>query len=587
MDVGPWTDAQSSPAGLRRQTTNAAAAAHWTSLIGSVASSGRTFAGEKQIGEETAELGQIVAQTRERTSVLLKALNCSKVRFDASSEMLLDLVAKVELEFQAVQVARDAALASEKEVAKLRERVDVLNLEEAERRGGSKGCLPSSCNDLEPGSFPTSTELKLLKADLRDDELLLFDLQQQCAALGCSADHPSSCPDERQFFEWYSMLVEDDPEHVAMAIIESECDAWEHRLHELLAPVAFPSSNAELGEGVDRLVTEIESIGASERGQKAGCAECLHRLARESTPWSPAISKLREAYDSVEALRTSGDYFAGEIVAVRWKRVGSSPASIVSTPPVPLKAKEVVTQPNLPIGPRFSTPLSSQLPTPAADEQAKTAMPQAVVTDAKEWEIGAQSIPVEQGLSYLCGTSAQRFRPGTVVSSGFETSLWGDDPPQESGKKTVDMNDLTRWASAAFREPLSAALGTGKGSPRKAKTAQGDRSRPRWITFDSSPGQQSRQGDAASPNESSFLPISPISASGTHYNSPIDGRCLDPAPASLFPPKSQRKNAGDWTSFGTVAEERPTAAYSERSVDARFEGDRFGGNTFDSNHRGR
>jgi len=137
-----------------------------------------------------------------------------------------------------------------------------------------------------------------------------------------------------------------------------------------------------------------------------------------------------------------------------------------------------------------------------------TGMPKAVVADPQGWEASAAERPFfseEQGLAFLCKTTKQRFRPtmSPPANTGFETA-WGEEeaaagPEFQSAalpRSAMNPAELARLAAAAFKEPLSSALG----APRLAATAplfpsrdsrprlDQERPRPRteWVTFSES-----------------------------------------------------------------------------------------------------
>jgi len=161
-----------------------------------------------------------------------------------------------------------------------------------------------------------------------------------------------------------------------------------------------------------------------------------------------------------------------------------------------------------------------------------TGMPKAVVADRQGWEAAAVERPFfseEQGLAFLCKTTKQRFRPtiSPPSNAGFQTA-WGEEeaaagPEFQSAtlpRSAMDPAELARLAAAAFKEPLSSALG----APRPAATAplfpsrdsrlRPDQERPRaraeWVTFNEStiaapalpgtaPGRLTTGGSMAAP----------------------------------------------------------------------------------------
>lgn len=160
-----------------------------------------------------------------------------------------------------------------------------------------------------------------------------------------------------------------------------------------------------------------------------------------------------------------------------------------------MRAKEVVTQPHMPRGPRFSAPaIVRPKPKVVATEEPLVGMPPAVVADPSAWEAAAREPPRgprERGLAFLIGASTDRFRPGSAVPSGFGPAEWGaslveEDPATTAAGRLPAVGELTRRTAAAFREPLSLALGTGPLPPRSAPDVGPERPRPRaeWVTFE-------------------------------------------------------------------------------------------------------
>jgi len=120
--------------------------------------------------------------------------------------------------------------------------------------------------------------------------------------------------------------------------------------------------------------------------------------------------------------------------------------------------------------------------TPSDESLASSSMPNAVVSDAREWESSGRSPPKkdkENGLAYLLGGrgAAERFRPGGAIPAGFGTSKLCDVPSTPCVEQPVypkvrrpkGAAELARQAAAKFAEPLSTALGTP--SPLRASSA--------------------------------------------------------------------------------------------------------------------
>jgi len=582
------------------------------------------------MGSAMAELLLAPARLRGRTEVAGEALGRARARVGAASELVLELVAKAQCEAVAAEATRLAAANAEAVAAAAERRLGELRLEEGERcrnaeldflRSKFSSEASSSKADRHPDTdrmqeaFAASGELSAVRAELFEEERRLRRLHELVAEREREVAEAAS-PDERQCFEWYGMLAEDSPEHVAMAMIEADCDGWEQRLHECISPFAFHTNDGRpSGEGVHRLESEIDRIGASERAKRASCAECLHRLAQDGGTWSTAVVELQRAYSVVERMRNSNDGMAADIASCRWRRAGAAVSSLVDTAPLPLRSKEVIVQPNLPKGPRFSAPVLAEWEPKKAslDSDAGIAyMPQAVVADEGAWEAAGREPPKgpdAQGLAFLSNASTQRFRPGKMVSSGFEFSTWGSPADEErlqegGGQKQLEIDDLTRWAAASFREPLSTALGTpSRPAQQRPASAQASRAPPRneWVQFDG------LRGPPASTGAGPPLPIAarddgfgggvggpPLGASSSRSLPPGSSRrALDPAPASLFRPQRRsgeggdrggsrgaKPRRGDWEGFSGRPANSGTGAVSGGG----FENDGFSGGTFGGAH---
>jgi len=369
-------------------------------------------------------------------------------------------------------------------------------------------------------ALSASEPLLALQADIAAEERRLEEACDSEAARVLT-------PEEQHCREWCRMLVEDKKEHVGFAVLEEGCENMEHRLHELIGSASVGSgSQLNSSHGLDRLDAELHGI-VGHSSQRASCRESLHKLAiSEGRPWGPTWRDLYDAYTLIEQLRARNDNLCAEIANLRWQQSGQplptqqtqQPLSGGDAPQPPPQdhPRLVVTQPHLPQGPRFHAPALSQGKSKAsrtraddaAGERPVTGMPKAVLTDRQGWEAAAVERPFfseEQGLGFMCKTTKQRFRPtiSPPANAGFE-SAWGEEEAAAGAefqsatlpRSAMNPAELARLTAAAFKEPLSSAVG----APRPAATAplfpsrdarlRLDQERPRaraeWATFNGS-----------------------------------------------------------------------------------------------------
>lgn len=482
----------------------------------------------------STELRGIVAGLREQAAKVRTGAERAQARHLASGERLLELVSQVDRE--RCLSSRESAEAADEaaEVAALEQRLGVLQLEEGELRREAQlealrtkldlEALAARAAEAERHQAETAlraasaaSALPGLQAAMIAEERRLQELQQRHVKL--SEQVSSATPsDELQHYEWCRMLVEDRPEHLALSVVEAESASWEKRLHDALAPLAF--RGPPKSEGLVRLEAELDNIGAVERAKRASCSECLRKLRAQEDdgPWSNVVSELQEAYQVIVKLRSSSDALAGEIASCRWRRTGSdsAAASLLDSSPAPRRM--VVTQPHMPRGPRFHAPAlvrPKAKAQPSEQPRSKIAMPSAVITNANDWEAGLQDAPTRseppKGLSFLLNDSSERFRPGNQLSNDFGPSFWTEENLGTAAaefekplpKTTSQLpsgptkEELARQAAAAFRQPLSAALGASPQPPYRASSFSGSdqprfKQRAEWVTFEASPPAQNR-----------------------------------------------------------------------------------------------
>jgi hypothetical protein len=416
-----------------------------------------------------------------------------------------------------------------------------------------------------------------LRAGIADAELALREAQEE------EAKRPPGIEDQR-YLEWYRMLNEDKPEQFALSIMEASCDNWEQSLLDLLSPVAFKSA-LRCAEGLDRLDAELHDFAANDRAQNATSAECLQALSEEG-PWRLVFAELQEAYTLVSQLRARNDSLAGQIAALRWRRSGTSasalPTSLPNSPAKLLPKAEPSPLQNLPPGPKFSAPVLPWLVPQNADskaqEQEETQLkrPPEPTSEPSRPRREVVHQPVlateEKGIGYLCGRSNQRFRPGMAMHLGFE-SAWGSDAqanmgptmqkagvlPQQHGR-VMGPAELASIAAAAFKEPLSSAVGTSSmPSPPPRQAAPVKQKCSDWVTFDSHGSRDLPATAPTFPSDSGFAPLDTVPSAFTDPGMQ-NGFASAPQPQNGFgfgfeaPDEGwEKEGSGGWHTSGNVA----------------------------------
>jgi len=241
---------------------------------------------------------------------------------------------------------------------------------------------------------------------------------------------------------------------------------------------------------------EAEMLELTER-RRIGCDHCLQLLSQDG-PYRLEFSELLEVYELTQNLREANDAMAGELAGLQWRRFGTSSAESPS--------RLVVSESHLPPGPVFKTPMEllQSKPVVEAEEWKASHMPKAVVSKENEfanvWDLPRS--PEDQGLGFLLD-SGKRLKPRTAPMS-LATAAWGgfgfsksDNSWLGESREPLDKESMARKVKDAFKEPLSAALGT---APRQrpaptaplvtpghmhppAPSARSTECRTGWVTF--------------------------------------------------------------------------------------------------------
>jgi len=460
-------------------------------------------------------------------------------------------------------VEGDQRRVAEVEFSRSEKELELLAQHAAEaERSEAEAQLEAAALPPELRAALAAEERELEAAQRRD---VARDRERQVAA--------APLPEELMYFEWCNMLSEDRPEHAALCVAEAARDGWEQQLRGIVGPAAFGSaarvgaspdlSSAPPGgalasacgpatgsssQGLGRLDAELHGLGVRDRARRATSGQCLQRLSDEG-PWRLAFSEAYEAFQLVEELREHNNALAGELVSLRWRRLGhgggASPAAcLVEGPGPPASAPVFASTPSAPTGgacasaasamrrptsaplargPRFNAPPIfpggvGQSPGAAGfgcttsgrgaghdswpEAPSGQVMPRPVVADAREWEAGNREHHQrrdENGLAALLG--ARRFKPGSAMFTGFEASAadWGGAPPvveqpdPPRAKRPPGAAELAKATAAKFAEPLcysfgGARRGSDRGSgvrPRAASVSGLPKPRAEWVTFES------------------------------------------------------------------------------------------------------
>lgn len=349
-----------------------------------------------------------------------------------------------------------AAVAIERKVEALEQRLGALRLNEGERRRQAEVSSLRTELDLErlaaraaeaerseaEAALSVGGRLPALRAEVFAAEAELEQARERARLRATNG------PDEQRYHDWYCMLLEDRPEHFSLAVVEAERDGWQQRLYDLVSPEAASSvRRVPRRRGIDRLDAELFDVGVAAAGGERpppSNEDCLRALSEEG-PWRLVFGELAEAHALILGLATRNDTLASQIADLRWRRAGMNrgPATPVApTGPANLEPPQLGA-PHLPRGPRFSAPVLVNPPDFArasmeglestdALEQAKAHGPgpatRRPVVDAAEWEAAKFEPHVaneDRGLAFLCKTSDRRLKPGgaSLPHNDFESNF--------------------------------------------------------------------------------------------------------------------------------------------------------------------
>lgn len=488
-----------------------------------------------ELREVHQELCGAVNALRAQSSTVRATVSEAAAHVEAEGRRVVDLCAQIERQRRVAPSDPAHAIAGgceqaalEADLNSLERRLGELQLEEGERRRVAEMRLVRGELELETlaqraadaeravtEAAGRAVQPRWLKAEIAEAELALD---------AARAERGERAPGEedQRYLEWYRMLNEDKPEHFSLSVVEASCDRWEQSLLDLLAPVAFKSALRCANEGnigLDRLDAELHDVAAAatERCQRASAEECLQALSEEGT-YRLVFAELREAYALVAQLRARNDSLAGQTAALRWRRSGSSatalPASRLlgtvqrlapETPEatlLPEQGAEVSTK-HFPPGPRFAAPV---LPCWAGQANGGTAqaaelsrgtpplLPTSAPSQPRREVVHQPHLPEERGgLNFIYGQAVNRFRPGGAMPLGFESQWNGSAEVAPSQQRhhgpVLGPAELASLAAAAFKEPLSSALGVSpRPSPPPTRPSAEQKPRGNWVTFDSKSG---------------------------------------------------------------------------------------------------
>lgn len=455
------------------------------------------------------ELLDGVSNTRQRLASMRTAVAETQDDISSSCAELLELARNIDIEINGSSRDKVALTAAEREIRVLQLHPESLQLGVGAKRELQE--LELATSELEIDALTRQAEeaerleqetreaaeaaIQKLEADeraLRQDQELDAELAPQKTAAAAVAGGLQF--EDQLCYEWLRMLREDQPWHAGLAIMEAECDSWEARLHDHIAPSACSGSNISAEghhEQLARLDAELGDLTAAERARRTSCGECLQLLSQNG-PWHSVYSSIHQAYLVTEQLQKSNDLLAGDIAGCCWQQLGAR-----STFSRSVHQRGVDTRPSngggsqassseahLPPGPRFYSPvhlLASHTASSASastqswvDEAEPSRMPSAVVTNVNEWNRATDisSKADDHGLSFLVGPiKDKRLRPNVTRPSCLASASWGGFEPSEfsRGKESVPTARGLALSSPApnsvellrqaFKEPLSRAVG--------------------------------------------------------------------------------------------------------------------------------
>jgi len=405
-----------------------------------------------------------------------------------------------------------------------------LHMQQVEREHSrlAARAVEIECSEMEIG-VELASSLPALQEQVKAEERAVKQLLQ--------ARESSLSPDEQQYFEWYHMLSEDKPAHVALSLVENTSDDVGKKLRQSLSKTIESIPR----QGLDRLEAELSGISGKEL-RNLSCAQCFTILSESSLRL--VFGDTAEAYALVEDLRCRNDIFAGEVTSLRWRRLGLRPTQALSEPVIP-------SAPSL-TGPRFEAPPLFQ--TSGENDLDAPRPAQLVIADAREWETNAREHPSRSeasALSFLVDSSS-RFCPKTA-SVRFpatwadndapltKSHAWNDTEVAVKKAPTLGLSDLAQITADAFKQPLSQALGGKSQRHRRQASPASLLHRPprsQWVTFDP-PRRSSEAIPLGSESDRLAAGMPPLEASGFDCGQiPLGDGWPDPEGAWSLPPES-------------------------------------------------
>eukprot|EP00930_Biecheleria_cincta_P045280 TRINITY_DN31211_c0_g1_i1.p1 TRINITY_DN31211_c0_g1~~TRINITY_DN31211_c0_g1_i1.p1 ORF type:complete len:599 (+),score=80.89 TRINITY_DN31211_c0_g1_i1:73-1869(+) len=462
----------------------------------------------QDVSASCKELLDGVCHTRQRLASMRSAVAKTEDDISRRCAELLELAASIDRDINGSSREKAALIAAEREIRVLQLHPESLQLgrsEKCEHQGFELAAseleidaLTRQAEEAERLEQETREAAEAAIQKLEAEERTLCQEQELDAELAPQKNAAAAVAGGLQFedqlcYEWLRMLGEDKPWHAGLAIMEAECDSWEGRLHDHIAPSACSGSNISAEghhEQLARLDAELGDLTAAERARRTSCGECLQLLSQNGA-WQPVYSSIHQAYRIIQQLQTSDDLLAGDIAGCCWQKLGarsrashSSLARVDTRPSNVGSSQEPSSETYLPPGPRFYSPVHLLVPQTASsssastqhwvDEAQSSRMPSAVVTNATEWNRGADisSKTEDNGLSFLVGpTKDKRLRPSISRPSCLASATWGSFEPSGFSNGRESITTIRGPASSsparssvellrqAFKEPLSRAVG--------------------------------------------------------------------------------------------------------------------------------
>lgn len=460
------------PAGLGCVGSAAAGCPSLAAPAGS--GSGAAAERAKLAAAELQELRAAAAELQRRRAMAREAVAEAKAIFGEEASALM---------FQACDVSQSLRTLSlegpdvEHEERELERRIADLRRQEADRQALGLERVAKMNQELRALEEQAEASEQAEATAVRRLDERLPSLREEVLAI----DRRLEARELRQDHDWCGSSRDGRSREAGLSAMELDSREWDRRLRAVLAPVAMVGGDGEQPlQGIRRLDAELGRMTVGDKERLAAPFVSFQRLSLDG-PLGAAVVEFREAYACAVRLRDCNDAFAKELGGQGSRAL--SPAALSTTNATAFRlgrerstpASEVVTQPHMPRGPRFQSPMAAgarqrRTSRPAAEESgvaSATPIPKAVLTDRKEWEAAGHEkprAPDEQGLAFLCKTSAQRFRPGSrVPAPSFDFELSELDAAAAEAelaacpRPATNPGEVARLAEA-FQEPLSEAL---------------------------------------------------------------------------------------------------------------------------------